>query len=141
MKTPSPAGRRHTLLVHLPSVLLLALVAAAGCATASAGSGEDGEPARGSSSLIIRAELEPLHQLSAYQAVERLRPRWLRQRLGRIPRVVVEGNPGQGLDILRSIRATDIRQMRFLAARDATTRWGTGYDGGAIVVELLGSRR
>ena len=132
----------------LPSVVrarilfaLLTVVALGGCASSGGGSGDSGERTRGTQNQIIRAELEQLYQLNAYQAVERLRPNWLRRRLGRTPRVILGGTAGQNLGILRTIRATDVQEMRFLAARDATTRFGTGYDGGAIVVELLGNRR
>lgn len=122
------------------ALLLLAIATLAGCATAGAGSGDGEERSRGTANLIIAAELEPLHQLNARQAIERLRPNWLRSRLGRAPVVVVEGNPGQSVQILESIRATDVTEMRFLSARDATTRYGTGYDGGAIVISLQRGR-
>lgn len=120
---------------RLLAVLLASVALAAGCATT--GAPGDGTP-RGSQNHIIEAELQPLHQLSAYQAVERLRPRWLRSRVGRQAQVVVGGTPGQDLSALRTIRATDIREMRFVSAADATTRYGTGYDGGAIIVTLKG---
>jgi hypothetical protein len=32
----------------------------------------------------------------------------------------------------------DVEEMRLLSPADATTRYGTGYDGGAIIVELQG---
>lgn len=120
------------------ATLLLAVASLASCATAGAADGE--ERTRGTANLIIAAELEPLHQLNARQAIERLRPNWLRSRLGRTPVVVVEGNPGQSVQILESIRAPDVTEMRFLSARDATTRYGTGYDGGAIEISLQRGR-
>ena len=134
----TPTATRPVRLFLTLLFALLTVVALGGCASSGGGSGDSGERTRGTQNQIIEAELSTLYQLNAYQAVERLRPRWLRQRLGRVPQVVVGGSPGQGLGVLRSIRAVDVREMRFMSASDATTRYGTGYDGGAIVVELKG---
>jgi hypothetical protein len=41
-----------------------------------------------------------------------------------------------GLEELHSIRAADVESIRFINARDATTRWGTGHMGGVIEVLL-----
>jgi hypothetical protein len=38
------------------------------------------------------------------------------------------------VEILRSIRAGDVEEARFLNARDATTRYGTDMTAGAIEV-------
>lgn len=104
-----------------------------GCASAGAGGG-DAAP-RGSANRIILEELEPVQQLDAFDAVRRLRPMWLRSRGGSSPQVLVDGNrqPG-GLEALRSIRSSEIQEMQFMSASDATTRFGTGFDGGAILV-------
>ena len=108
----------------------------AGCA-AGAGSGTDGP--RRSANRITRVELEEVSQLDAYQAVQRLRPNWLRPRGGQTAQVIVDGSrqPGR-LDVLRQYRAAQVEEMRFMSSSDATTRYGTGYDGGAI---LITSRR
>jgi hypothetical protein len=39
-----------------------------------------------------------------------------------------------GLDFLQTIRVEMVEQMEYLDASDATTRFGTGHGGGAIVV-------
>lgn len=112
------------------AVLILALTVS-GCA--SGGSGP--ERVRGSSDRIIEAELEPLLQLSAYEAIQRLRARWLTTRTGAAPQVHVDGNPQMGgIEALRSLRAAEIQEMQFLSASDATTRFGTNYVSGAILV-------
>ncbi|MEJ2206655.1 MAG: hypothetical protein P8170_21400 [Gemmatimonadota bacterium] len=118
--------------------LLIAFLALAlgltGCASSGGGGGGDSAP-RGSANRIIFEELEPVQQLDGYDAVRRLRPMWLRARGGASPQVLVDGNrqPG-GLDALRSLRVSEIQEMRFLSSSDATTRYGTGFDGGAILV-------
>ena len=119
----------------LSSVLLtLALM---GCAGVHSSGGSGGGPNEISSEKLRQADLEGL---SALQIIQRVRLQWLRSRgssfaSGQIfARIVVDGVPSGGLDDLPSIRGSDIDEMRYLNARDATTRFGTGYDGGAILV-------
>ncbi len=84
---------------------------------------------------IVLDELVPLQQLDCYEAIERLRPNWLRSRSSTPPRIMVDGSrQAGGLDVLRSYRTSDIQEMRFISGTDATTRYGTGYDGGVIVL-------
>lgn len=114
----------------------LALIAAAACA--SGGGGGDGAP-RGSSTLIIQEEIEPLGNLTAYQVIQRLRPQWLRPRAGSDnPVVFLDGSRLGDPDRLNSIQAATVAQMRFRDGRDATTRYGTGFGGGAIEVTSRG---
>ena len=104
-----------------------------GCATAGGASGGGG----GGPNRIVQEELAPLQQLDAYQAVQRLRSRWLTSRGGSQPALFVNGSRrGGGLSDLRSIRAADVAEMEFMSASDATTRFGTNMDGGAILVTL-----
>jgi hypothetical protein len=111
---------------------LALIIGMAGC-TASGGSGTDGP--RRSANLITRVELEEVSLLDAYQAIQRLRPNWLRPRGGQTAQVVVDGNPQPGrLDVLRQYRAIQLDELRYMSASDATTRYGTGYDGGAILI-------
>ena len=103
----------------------------AGCGAGAGGGGGGG----GSGNRITNAELADLQQLDAYQAIQRLRPTWLRQRGSQLPNVYVDGaRRTGGLDELASLRVSDIEEMRYLSGNDATTRFGTGNDGGAIMV-------
>lgn len=102
-----------------------------GCASAGGGGGSGG----GGPNRITLAELEGLEQFDAYATIQRLRPRWLQSRGGGDPVVHVDGARRMGgLGELRGIRAADIQQMEYLSANDASTRFGTGYQGGAILV-------
>ena len=104
-----------------------------GCA--SGGGSGDGGSRRGSTTHITAEELAGLEQFDAYQAVERLRPNWLRTRGGSAAQVIVDGSrQNGGLELLRTFRVSEIQDLRYLSARDATTRFGTGFDGGAILV-------
>jgi hypothetical protein len=90
---------------------------------------------------LVRAETS-----DAYDIVKRLRPQYLRGRGassfgnaagGRTtaaPKVILDGSPIGEIDALRQIPAMNVREIRYLSSSDATTQFGTGYDGGAVVV-------
>lgn len=120
---------RRTRLLFLFAVVVL------GSACASSGQPGQSRPRR-SSNLITADELSELSVSSAYEAVQRLRPAWLQAR-GRSGLPVVYRNNtrwGDNPTSLESIRIDAIREMRFLSASDATTRYGTGFTGGVILV-------
>ena len=117
--------------------LILAAVALAGCASSGGG-------ARSTSGAITADQLDNLGPgISAYEAIERLRPTWLRDRGinspsaayvdDTLPRVHIDTTP-YDLSALRSFRTTDIQTITFMAGIDATTLYGTGYVNGLIVV-------
>ena len=103
-------------------------------------------PARGSANLITNAEIEAagIDMLNALQLVERLRPMMMR------PRNQTAGSMGAGstfgviayvddirlgeLDALATVMRGTIREIRYITATDATTRWGTGHSNGVIQV-------
>ncbi|MDH5588542.1 MAG: hypothetical protein OEZ65_12405 [Gemmatimonadota bacterium] len=114
------------------SVLFLAALAA-GLSACASGGGGGGAP-RGSTNRIIESELEALVSLDAFEAVQRLRPRWLTPRAGSVPQVVVDGTQQGGPEALRRFRVSDVQELRYLSAGDATMRYGTGFPGGAIEV-------
>jgi hypothetical protein len=100
--------------------------------------------------LITAQQLEELGPgISAYEAIERLRPTWLRDRgvnsaspayaNDTMPKLHVDQTPFP-LDNLKSMRTTDIETMQFMSSTDATTRYGTGYVNGLIEVRTRLSR-
>jgi hypothetical protein len=107
-----------------------------GCASGGGGgSGTDGVR-RGGSNRIVADELAGVSELDLFSAVQRLRPAWLRAGTrGQLPSVIVDGTPQpNGAEALRSYRATDVTSLELMSASDATTRYGTGYTGGAIII-------
>ena len=132
--------------------LVLALAVSA-CASsggmASGGGGQTAERApRGGANLIIRAELEQFSSRSLWDAVDNLRPRWLRPQRGvsfsagqSFARVVIDGAARGELDELRRLFPDNIETLRYLSAPDATTKYGTGYPGGVIEVSTIGPGR
>lgn len=92
--------------------------------------------------VITAAEIERISAATAYDAIQRLRPEFLRSR-GRsaagvgnsqTPLVYIDAIRAGGLDTLRGIAAQDVEEIRWLSAADATTRYGPGHAGGVIEI-------
>jgi hypothetical protein len=126
----------------LYGITLALLLVTVGCASGAERAGGSTAP-RADRNLITAEEIATAERAgSAYEVVQALRPNWLR---GRSPGTVQ--NPGAGavvvyvddlrvggVEHLRSLASTTISSMRFLDPGDATTRFGTGHMGGAILV-------
>lgn len=120
---------------------ILLSACASGSGSADPESGVAARPRRQSGTIITREELAPLSSFSAFDAIRRLRPRWLQSRGSRnvtgealLPGLIVDRSPQRGIDHLRDMSAENIESIRFISARDATTLYGTGYAGGLIEV-------
>ena len=115
-------------------------------ATAACASTGDGQGTRRESNVITQDELTPHHEISAYAAVQRLRPNWLQVRgATRLSgaqwasiQVHVDGMHRGTVEELLSIRAEYVVEIRYMSASEATTRFGTGYTGGLILVTTGG---
>jgi hypothetical protein len=125
-------------------VIVLVVLLSAACASA----GPPGESRGGTlgSGTITREELAALRQFNAFQVVRRLRPQWLRSRgvanldgQQLLPVVFVDRTPRGEPRELQQISADDVERITFMSARDATTRYGTGYPGGIIEVISRGN--
>lgn len=123
----------------LTRVLVIGLVLAAACAPHNAGTAA---PSTRSRNTLLAEEIKSVSVSTAYDAVIRLRPSWLRNRG---PTSVQQPNAGQvvayvdglrvgGADALARIPASAVVQIEYLSGPDATTRFGMGHDGGAILV-------
>jgi hypothetical protein len=118
----------------------LAGIISASCALSSTPAGSSR-----SSHRLGAEEISSVSYSTAYEAVQMLRPRWLLSRgLASLadpnpsyPVVIVDNVQRGELDLLRSIRAEVVAEIRYVNARDATTRYGTGFVGGAIEVTTL----
>ena len=111
------------------------LLAVAACSS-TGGSGEAGVATpRRDANLITSAELADVSDRSTMQAVQLLRPNWLRRTGFRndLPSVIMD-NQRYELDILETVSPDAVESLRFVSPSDATIRWGTGYPSGAIEV-------
>jgi hypothetical protein len=117
------------------AVLATAAVITAACAS-SGGTGRT----TGSRDVLTRQQLMETSSSNAFEAIQRLRPTWLRTRGTSSTRgsseivVFMDGVRVGEVDFLRSQRLDNVIEIRFVNARDATTRWGTGFSSGVIEV-------
>lgn len=120
-------------------VVGLVLVPLSGCSSTGESSGSSG-----ASDHIEFEEIQAIEASDAYQIVQRLRPRWLRSRgvmsinnpTPTTPVVYVDRVRHGQVSALRQIEAGSVLELRYLNAGDATTRFGTGHPGGAILVSI-----
>ena len=114
----------------------IALVLASACVRNS------GDPVLQSSDIITRAELSKTSALNAYEAVQRLRPQFFKDRgrtsilraESRTPIVVLDDRPLGDMSTLRDISLNVVYEIRYLSASQAQVKYGSGYPAGAIVV-------
>jgi hypothetical protein len=97
--------------------------------------------------MITRADLDKTSYMSAYHAIETLRPSWLWRRGNAtisnpdpFPIVYLDGMRRGDLDELHMIPSDDVDTITRLSPADATTRWGTGHLAGAIDVRTRRGR-
>ncbi len=107
------------------------MIGFAGCASGSGGGGGS----RSSSNRLVAADMANQQELDLFQAIRQLRGRWLTSRGRGTPRVHVDGGARQGgVQELQNIRVSEVQEVEFMGAADATLRFGTGYEAGAILV-------
>ena len=113
----------------LVAATLLTLVGGLSCA--SAGEASTGARGRGD---ITQEELQATSVDDAMEAISLLRPQWMRGRSAGAT-IVIDDQPSSR-DRLATIPVGSIVRIQFMSAADATTRFGTGFFDGAIVVTL-----
>ncbi|MDH3223612.1 MAG: hypothetical protein OEO23_07840 [Gemmatimonadota bacterium] len=121
------------------TVMLLFAIGLAGALSACAtGAGPSDGPRR-SANRITLEELADYSTLNALDAIRRLRPRWLQARGATAgganePVAILDGARLGSPDALASVAVSDVSEMQYLSAADATMRYGTNFPGGAIEV-------
>jgi hypothetical protein len=121
-----------------PTTILLALALAAGCSPAT----QSGAGSRSSSNVLTQAEIAKTPAVDAYDAVQRLRPHFLRARStatvsNAYAVVYVDGLRKGTPEVLRMIRAPEVVEIRYLSAVEATTRYGMNVEAGVLDVKLI----
>ena len=139
--------RSERMLIALTSVALFSVACASGggrpASTATQASATRGQTGV-SRFVVTEQELATVGDRSAYEALQQLRPSFLRSRdvqteSNPIPKAVdvyVNGGRADGLAALESIRASTVKEMRFYEPQDANTKFGLGHNGGLIAVTL-----
>lgn len=133
------------------AMILLAAAIHAGCASSAEGNG-----AQQATEVITAQEIAGVEVNDAFEAVQRLRPQLLRTRgTATVRSAGPEGQPTGiatqsgteltvyvdnlrvgGAEALRNISARRVQEIRYVNARDATTRYGTGHLGGVLEVRM-----
>ena len=127
----------------LPIAAVITILAVSGCASGGSSSTSD---TRRDPNRISAEEIANLPSGTAYDAVRRLRPAWLRSRgalsisttgSGSLPRVFVDDRDYGSVGSLRDFNLDAVGEMEYMSASDATTRYGTGYPGGIIKLRTM----
>ena len=122
--------------MRLRSLLFALALWCCACASSSTSTSETGaQTARRSSDVITSVELTNSTAKEAFEAIDLLRPQWFRKRGGASFAVYVNNIRMDIIESLRSIPVAQIEEIRYLNASAATTFFGTGHMGGAIVVK------
>lgn len=118
--------------------LAICLVVAAACTKSS----QTPIGSRSSSNVLTRQEIAAAPVQTAYEAVQQLRPNFMRarstaSRTSAYPVVYIDGMRKGSLETLRLIRAAEVAEIRYLSALDATTRYGLNVEAGIIEVTSI----
>lgn len=116
----------------------------AGCIATPTSRAADSTPRRVAVSITPQ-ELQGIGGSTAYDAVQSLRPQWLRARgvSSALPQagvqVYVDHQRMGGLESLRTIPRAWIASAEYLNGIEATRWWGTNHGDGVIHIHTLGS--
>jgi hypothetical protein len=118
---------------------LLAMIACGGGGSGASQPSTVSRPIRGPADLITEAEISATTYQNALEIVQNLRPTMMRPRgstgQGPVPVVLfVDDVRMVDLNGLANVPANRIKEIRYINARDATTRWGTDVGSGVILV-------
>ena len=95
--------------------------------------------------VITAAEIAGVHERTAYELIQALRPGMLTKR-----GATSISNPAAGIMVfvddqrfgdlssLEQLPASGIREVRYLSAGEAQARWGSGYPSGVIDISTAG---
>ncbi len=129
--------------VRMSMAVTVTLLASLACA--SGGSSRESRPTT-DRDVILEPEITSRapDAANAFQIIQKLRPQMLRSRglaspsdrTGESvqPKVYVDNVEYGTMGQLANVNASQIREIRFVNSRDATTRWGTGHLGGVILI-------
>ena len=135
-------------------VLALSMVAGCGGQSGTSSGASEPRPVRGSANLISEQEIAQGAYQTALEIVQSLRPQMMRNRAtttsaSRSTTGYTDGAAATAgvvvymddtrlgeVATLSSIPAQGVREIRYIGASDATTRWGTGHSSGVIQVVM-----
>jgi hypothetical protein len=131
--------------MSLKHFYIAAAAAIIGCAPASSVSDESGAPVpRQTPNLLTAWEIFNAHadEVSAYDAVARLRPNWLvahgmpsfDMRAGELATVFIDGQfQRSGFNALKNVRANEVKEFRYYDVTTAGATFGLQAGGGGAI--------
>ena len=115
-----------------------------GCAASAGGSGQT----RSSSNVLLRAEIEGTGVTNLHDAIQQLRPQFLRTRgntsiMGAADQIKVylNGTELGGISTLQTIQASSVERVEFVRGPDTAVRFGLDNPAGVIAVTLTSGGR
>lgn len=129
---------------HMRTLITLAASAflVAGCASG----GSPGASSHPSTSryVVTEQELTDNGDRSVYEVLQMLHATFLRTRDPATVNhpnpepvsVYIDGSPTEGVEALKRIRASTVKEIRFYEPSEANARYGSGHDGGLIAVTM-----
>jgi hypothetical protein len=130
----------HEALMRHPFTFVVMLSIAAACAGGSKASAPDS-----GSNVISQSELDAAGPVSAYDAVQRLRPSYLRGRgptsvmnaaARTRPAVFVDATEYGEVESLRTFPASRVQTIRYYSGPEAVTKFGSTYGAGVIQLTM-----
>lgn len=137
------------LAVSIAAFLIVSALAAPRLTAQDSAAAAPKKSVKGRANLITEEEITTAAAglQNVFLVVQRLRPQMLRVRSGSTGGgsssgdvsanellVYLDSQRIGGVDALREVQTTSVREIRYLNASDATTLFGTGHMGGAIQV-------
>jgi len=118
--------------MRYPTIIIGLALCLSACA-----SGSSGGP-RNSRDVLTQAQLAETGQTNAHDAVRSLQPRWLRTGMSvYIDGAAVAGGReagrDEGVNYLRTLQVTSVREMRYMDPQIASIRYGMGM---GVVIEV-----
>lgn len=118
----------------------LGLAAVTGCASTGPGTSAP----RTQRNVITVEELSQAGDVSVYEALQRLRPQFLRGRIAlgstaeSVPVAVYIGDlKMEGVDHLREVMVRAVKQVQYLEPQQANARFGGNNASGALIVIMM----
>jgi hypothetical protein len=120
-------------------VCVAAIIGSVACASAGSGKGTGRDY-----NLITQSEITAQNGTNAWDVISHLRPQYLKTRgrttiqapsvANEYASVFMDGQFYGDLNTLRNIASINIRQIRYLPANEAVTRYGMQYGNGVIEI-------
>ncbi len=113
-------------------ILLALLIGSTACASSGSSS-----TTRGDRNVLTHEELVETGEPDLQQALQRLRPAWLRPRgqtvAGRQVAVFIDGTPRGDVSQLRGLQIMNVVEVTFVTASEAGFRYGTLAGAGGVI--------